>query len=432
MRKVYVWMFSGFLAVMHPFGSVSYAGKTEVISVDSAGKLGNGMSNDPSISAAGRYVAFESTASNLVPGDTNGYADIFVHDRKTGETKIISKDSSGKPANGPSEHSRISADGRYVAFKSTASNLVPGDTNGASDIFVHDRVTGKTIIISMDSSGKSANGRSSNPAISADGRYVAFDSTAGNLVPSATNGKSHIFVHDRKTGKTKIISTDSAGNIGNNNGNRPSISADGRYVAFESTASNLVPVETNGKTHIFVHDRSTGKTKTISMDSSGKLGNNDSNRPSISADGRYVAFDSDASNLVTGDTNEAPNVFVHDCVTAETKIIDKDFAGKVGNNRGSSDAAISSDGRYVVYESQADNLVPGDTNGKSDAFIHDRQTGETKIISVNSKGTQGNAGGCFASAISADGRYVAFSSEASNLVPDDMNGERDIFVHDCR
>ncbi|MFA4829231.1 MAG: hypothetical protein WC594_08430 [Thermodesulfovibrionales bacterium] len=372
MRKVFLRVFAGLFAAAFMAASVSYAGTTEIVSVDSNGKLGNGNSDDPTISADGRYVAFSSAADNLVQGDTNGKSDIFVHDRQTGETKIISKDSNGKLGNNNSYVPAISADGRYVAFRSLAGNLVQGDTNGKSDIFVHDRQTGETIIISKDSSGKQGNNHSYEPAISADGRFVAFWSLASNLVPGDTNDKEDIFVHDRKTGETKIISKDSNGKPGNNFSRDPAISPNGRYVAFRSGASNLVPGDTNDKADIFVHDRQTGKTEIISKDSAGTQGTGPSSLPAISADGRFVAFESAANNLVPNDTNGETDAFVHDRQTGKTEIVSKDSTGIQGNGGRCFIPVISGDGRYVAFESDAGNLVPGDTNGKSDVFVRDR------------------------------------------------------------
>ena len=430
MKKVFLRVFAGFLAAAFMAASVSYAGTTEIASKDSNSKPGNGNSNEPAISADGRYVAFESRAGNLVQGDTNDKMDIFIYDRQTGETNIISKDSSGMLGNNDSRKPSISADGRYVAFQSEAGNLSPDDINGRSDVFVHDRQTGKTKIISKNSSGTLGNGFSDKPAISADGRFVAFESEAGNLVPGDTNGMMDVFVHDRQTGKTKIISKNSKGKLGNNHSAQPAISADGRFVAFHSTADNLAPNDKNGMADIFIHDRQTGATKIISKSSAGKQGNGGSYIPVMSADGRYVAFESGADNLVKGDTNGKSDVFVHNRKTGVTEIISVDSNGKLGNNN-SYEPSISDDGRYVAFASEADNLVPGDTNGKSDAFAHDRQTGKTKIVSVDSAGNQQNNGGlCSNPAVSKDGRYVAFESEAGNLVPGDTNGKSDVFVHD--
>ncbi|MEK7612516.1 MAG: hypothetical protein AAB407_04195, partial [Patescibacteria group bacterium] len=208
-----------------------------------------------SISKNGRYVAFSSNAFNLVPNDTNGWDDIFVHDRQIGATKRVSVSSNGIQGNFFSDHPSISADGRYVAFWSFSSNLVSNDTNGQADIFVNDSQTGMTVRVSISSNGTQGNGSSFGHSISADGRYVAFSSNAFNLVPNDTNGASDIFAHDRQTNMTSRLSIDSSGNQANNVSGSPSISADGRYVTFHSVASNLVTNDTNGVSDVFVHSR---------------------------------------------------------------------------------------------------------------------------------------------------------------------------------
>jgi Tol biopolymer transport system component len=402
---------------------------TELVSVSSAGVQGNSSSyGTPSISADGRYVAFYSPASNLVSGDTNGSVDIFVRDRQTGTTELVSVSSSGVQGNGSSYSPSISADGRYVAFYSLASNLVTADTNLYEDVFVRDRQAGTTERVSVSSAGAQGNSSSYTPSISADGRYVAFRSYATNLVSGNVNGYSDIFVRDRQTGTTTRVSVANAGYEGNNDSSSPSISADGRYVAFASLASNLVSGagDTNGVEDIFVRDRQTGTTERVSVSSAGTQGNGASSSPSISADGRYVAFYSLASNLVSGDTNGTFDIFVRDRQTGTTELVSVSSSGVQGNSASSS-PSISADGRYVAFYSPASNLVSGDTNGSADIFVRDRQTGTTGLASVSSTGAQGN-GASYTPTISADGRYVAFYSPASNLVSGDTNGSADIFV----
>jgi Tol biopolymer transport system component len=412
-----------------PAGSVRAApGNTTRVSVASDGTQANGGSFTPSISADGRYVAFASIAVNLVSGDTNGVQDIFVHDRQTGQTTRVSVASGGAQANGPSFDPSISADGRYVAFASLATNLVSGDTNNEQDIFVHDRQTGQTTRVSVATGGGQANLASSDPSISADGRYVAFESLASNLVSGDTNNTGDIFVHDRQTGATTRVSIGPGGTQANRGSIAPSISADGRYVAFHSDATNLVSGVTNGTTHIFVHDRQTGVTTRVSVASDGTEGNSVSIKPSISADGRYVAFQSIATNLVSGDTNGTQDIFVHDRQTGQTTRVSVASDGTEGNS-GSLAPSISADGRYVAFQSQANNLVSGDTGFITDVFIHDRQTGVTTRVSIAFDGTEAN-NESFAPSISADGRYMAFESDATNLISGDTNSTRDIFIHD--
>jgi Tol biopolymer transport system component len=409
-------------------------GNTTRVSVATGGGQANFDSFDPSISADGRYVAFTSDATNLVSGDTNGAWDIFVHDRQTGQTTRVSVATGGGQANLASLDPSISADGRYVAFVSAATNLVSGDTNNVADIFVHDRQTGQTTRVSVASDGTQANNQSSDPSISSNGRYVAFASLASNLVSGDTNGAWDVFVHDRQTGETTRVSVASDGTqaigffFGSSN---PSISADGRYVAFDSWATNLVSGDTNDKPDVFVHDRQTGQTTRVSVSSDGTQANNGANYPSISADGRYVAFESGATNLVSGDTNSVTDIFVHDRQTGQTTRVSVSSDGTQANEGpgwSGETSSISADGRYVAFSSGATNLVSGDTNNLVDTFVHDRQTGVTTRVSIASDGTQAN-GLSSPPSISADGRYVAFMSGATNLVSGDTNNARDVFVH---
>jgi len=404
------------------------------VSVDSAGNLGNGFSDTPSISADGRFVAFSSGASNIVPGDNNSQADIFVRDTLTNTTTLVSLDSAGNQANKASSKPSISADGRFVAFESDASNIVPGDTNSSpdffpsQDIFVRDTLTNTTTRVSVDSAGNQANRGSVFSSISADGRFVVFTSEASNLVPGDTNNRNDIFVRDTLTNTTTRVSVDSAGNQQNLNSfffNVPSsISGDGRFVAFSSEASNLVPGDTNDEKDIFVRDRLTNTTTRVSVDSAGNQANDPSFLASISPDGRFVAFDSDATNLVPGDTNNNRDIFVRDLSTNTTTRVSLDSAGNQTNFL-SGNPSISADGRFVAFESDAFNRARLSTI--SDIFVRDTLTNTTTLVSLDSAG---NSGGAFNPSISADGRFVAFDSFSSNLVPGDTNNNRDIFVAD--
>ncbi|MGE0812291.1 MAG: hypothetical protein AB7O28_00290 [Vicinamibacterales bacterium] len=372
-------------------------------------------------------MAFASWAATLVPNDTNDAQDIFLHDRAGGVTTRVSVGPGGAQADFSSYDPAISADGRWVAFSSIASNLVPGDTNGEGDIFVHDRLTGTTTRVSVGDDGAEGAHASFGPSISADGRSVAFHSDHP-FVAGDTNGEADVFVHDRQTGRTVRVSVGPGGAQANAQSAGPAISADGRRVAFWSWASNLVPSDTNGAADIFVHDRQTATTTRVSVPSGGGQANGSSFGPAISADGRWVAFESLANNLVFDDTNGETDVFVHDGVSGTTARVSVGQAGAQADGS-SRAAAIGADGRRVAFQSLAGNLVAGDTNQVDDVFVADRQAGTTARVSVASDGTQAN-GASGGAAIDAGGGAVAFASLASNLVSGDTNGVADVFVRD--
>lgn len=405
--------------------------QTTRASVSSGGTQGNATSGDfdSSISADGRFVAFYSEATNLTPADTNGVADIFVRDVGAGTTERASVSTGGVQGDGSCYYySAISPDGRFVVFSSVATNLVTGDTNGRWDTFVRDRVAGTTERVSIHSSGVEGNGDSFEGSITPDGRYVAFRSGATNLVTGDANGADDIFVRDRLSGTTEIVSVDSSELQVNLASFLPSLSSNGRYVAFETAANNLVPGDIGGWSDIFVRDRVLGTTERVSVDSSRAEADSNSYAASISADGRFVAFESVATNLVAGDTNGTRDVFVRDRPSGTTERVSVDSSGTEGNFGGEL-ASISSDGRCVAFESQASNLVAGDTNGTGDIFVRDRLQATTERVSTDSAGMQVNGRSRYCS-ISSDGRFVAFQSAATNLVAGDTNGVRDVFVRD--
>jgi len=413
-------------------------------STDSTGAQATGasvLSRLPSISADGQYVAFLSGAANLLGTgvDTNGLEDVFVKNRKTGSILRVSTDSAGVQATGGGSFApSISADGRYIAFQSSSTNLVTGDTNGVSDIFVKDTQTGITTRVSTTSAGaQSVIGPGSySPSISADGRYVAFASDMRDLVSGDTNFKTDIFVKDRQTGAIVRVSTDSAGTESTALSDLPSISADGRYIAFESSAPNLVAGDTNNAKDVFVKDTTTGTTVRVSTDSAGIQAAGISSAPRINADGRYVVFESGAANLLgTGiDTNGLIDVFVKDTQAGTTTRVSTDGAGNQATGGLSDGPSISADGRYVAFLSFATNLLGTgvDTNARGDVFVKDRQTGSIVRISTDSSGTQAiggpSNGDYFIPAMSADGRFVAFEFNATNLVSGDTNGLWDVFL----
>ncbi len=382
------------------------------------------------VSADGRYVVFMSSSSNLVPGDTNGTWDIFLRDRLRGSTERLSIATSGSQGNGFSGLYGITMtpDGRFVAFESRANTLVPGDTNGVSDIFLRDRWNGTTVRVSVGAGGVQGNNESWFPSISSDGRYIAFMSRASNLVLGDTNAADDVFVHDRVTGATDRVSVSGGGAQGDLRSDMPSISANGRLVAFRSVATNLVPGDTNASDDVFVHDRATGATERISVATGGGQGDHGSAAPTISSDGRFVAYTSYASNLVPGDTNGTFDVFLYDRRSGTTERVSVATGGVQGNNQ-STFASISADGRFVAFESVASNFVPGGAHGLN-VYVRDRLNGTTDIVSLTTGGAQTHYGLNELPSISEDGRYVVFRSYDRDLVPGDSNGLGDVFLRD--
>jgi Tol biopolymer transport system component len=363
----------------------------------------------------------------------------------------------------------MSSDGRYVGFYSTHNTLAPNDTNDTWDVFVLDQRTDKIRRISVSSTGAQGNMASFNASLSADGRFIAFTSAAGNLVPRDTNLVPDVFLHDTRTGRTTRVSVSSAGVQANetrssefaleSGSHLVSMSVNGRYVLFRSTASNLVRGDTNGAADYFLHDRVAQRTDRISVSSTEQQANADSRQPlgiaqwAVSEDGRFVFFNSDASNLVAGDGNGAEDLFVRDLARGVTRRVSVSSTGAEANsgvgdqdtvtvyrnvglnlfvdpvNGTQTSFSATPDGRYVAFSSGATNLVPGDGNGAIDVFLRHVPSGTTTLLSVTSTGEQGD-GASNAPVLSADGGFVAFQSAAGNLVPGDTNGNEDIFTYE--
>jgi len=416
-------------------------------------------SRSPAVSADGRYVAFASDATNLVPSDTNGFTDVFVRDTCVGapagctpSTVRVSVDSNGAQANGFSFSPAISADGRYVAFASDATNLVPSDTNGFTDIFVRDTCVGapvgctpSTTRVSVDSQGNQSRLPSVSPATSANGRYVAF--VLGFFDYYYSFGSADVFVRDTCAGapagctpSTATVSVDTNGQLSSKSDGPAAISADGRFIAFASDAPNLVANDTKGLRDVFVRDTCVGappsctpSTVRVSVASNGDEANGFSDSPAMSADGRFVAFFSAASNLVAGGSGGGTNVFVRDtCRGAPagctpTTVLASVAPGFTGAIAGL--PSISANGRWVSFSRSKDSM-----GGAAQAFVRDTclgaQTGCTPTtvqVSVALDGSSGdkNSGD---TTISADARFVAFSSDATNLAPGDTNSKTDILL----
>jgi uncharacterized repeat protein (TIGR01451 family) len=410
-------------------------GVTERVSVDSAGNEGNDASGISAISADGRFVAFGSAATNLITGGNLPF-NIFVHDRQTGITEIVSVSSRGQQGEGFSSSPDISDDGRFVAFDSDATNLVRGDRNNTTDVFRHDRDTGETILVSVSTDGQQGDSSSHAPAISADGRFIVFHANS-SLVPEDTNNNTDVYVRDVQAGTTTLVSVSFDGtSAGNNTSFIQDISADGRFVAFVSDATNLIPNDLDDfDANVYVRDLVAGTTELVSVGTDGTratVGFFDS--PAISADGRFVAF-STLTSLVPQDTRAfSLDIYLRDRLNNTTELISVNSDEVQGDGR-SEGPSISADGRFVAFESDSANFaLPDEPFGffpDEDIFVRDRQTGTTVRVSESSSGEEGNARS-LGGTISADGLVTAFSSDASNLVPDDTNFVTDIFVHDHR
>jgi Tol biopolymer transport system component len=425
------------------------------VSVDDAGVQGDrdSMSYWPrtSVSGDGRFVAFDSQATNLVAGDVDGIYDVFVYDRVQQTIACMSVDSSGAPAWGfaPS----ISRDGRFVAFASENDNLVANDGNRHKDVFVRDRDpdgngifdegNGVTTIVSLDSAGNSANDDSYEPAISADGSTVAFTSVATNLLANDANFLPDVFVHDLATGTTVCASVDpygamSTGSLVEGGSFGTSLSADGKLVVFTSWAWNLIANDTNFAPDVYVRDVAAAATTRVSVDSKGNEADDYSGGAALSADGRFVVFTSRADDLVAGDHNLHADVFEHDRTTGATVRVSTTSTGGETDRDSGEDywywvaipSALSSDGRFTVFASEATNLVPGDDNGAQDLFVHDASTGATNGVTFNAGGHPGDLDS-YRPAVSDDGSIVGFVSAATNLVGGDTNGVIDAFAWDA-
>lgn len=386
-----------------------------------------GNSENPAISADGNVLAFQSAADNIIAGDTNGVDDIFIYRRDTGRLEVISRRSASSQGNGNSYNPSVSEDGRWIAYASAASNLVAGDSNGRPDIFLYDRQTKTTVRASVNATGVQGNGGSGMPSISGEGRFVAFWSAASNLVAGDSNARNDIFVRDRSAGTTTRVSVSGSAVQGNNDSWNPKISSDGRYVAYESEASNLATGDNNKYMDVFVYDRQL-KTVEVLPKSTQRVAGMGAERGEISADGKLIVFTSDAQNLVAGDSNNAADVFVSDRGAAKTERVSVSSAGRQADSF-STGGNISRNGRFVVFDSFASNLAPRGSVALSNVFLRDRQASTTVLVSVGTGGSFGNESS-YGRAVTDDGRYVLFDSYASNLVVGDTNGVQDVFVRD--
>ncbi|MCE9646365.1 MAG: hypothetical protein K8S20_10235 [Chloroflexi bacterium] len=406
------------MVLLQPFTtrSVFAAGPFTRASVDSSGAQSNAISYTGKISANGRYVAFDSEAGNLVSGDTNGLGDVFLRDLQLGTTVAVSANPSGSLLGGGDP--AISTDGHFVAFDSGATSLVTGDTNNFQDVFVKDTQTGAVFRVSVGTGAVQSNGDSTAASISGDGRFVVFSSSATNLVAGDTNGLDDIFVHDRQTGITVRASADSSGVGANGASTGASISTDGNYVVYFSNGTNLVPGDTNGKSDVFVYALQTGQTTRVSVNSAGVQGDQLARDPSISGDGRFVTFSSYSNNLMTQDTFGYEYVYIRDRQAGTTTVASvQNGIPMIGWAESS---VISSDGRYVAFSYDD----KGDGIAKRWIYVHDRVTNDTVLPTVGGESDSAPS----RPSISGNGQALVFTSGSTTLVSGDTNGVWDIFV----
>lgn len=384
----------------------------------------------PSLSTEGRHIGFllktgpdccctsKHCCGGLPEGTStlNGY---LVHDRQTGITELVA----GTAFCEFGGEIPLSGDGRYACFSSSGGS-------SSQQIFLADRITGQSAMISIDSSGFPGDGGSTTPRVSADARRVVYETDATNLFPGDLNGTRDVVIADVQTGSTTPVSISTSGSQANAPSWRPAISADGRYVSFSSLASNLVVGDSNASWDVFLRDLALGTTILASVNSLGSAAGSSGLESSLSSDGRFVVFTSDASDLVTGDTNGMPDVFVRDLLEGATSRISLDSAGQEANAPSHVGPwSVSGDGQVVVFTSDASNLVSNDTNAASDVFRRDRGTGITERISLTAGGAETVLGGSLGS-LAANGSRIAFVSFASDLVVGDTNFLPDVFVRD--
>jgi Tol biopolymer transport system component len=412
------------------------SGTTTLVSFNNAGtNSGNGDSRPSAISPDGRFVAFSSEADDLVATDTNGASDVFVRDLQLGTTTLVSVNLAGTDSApvgtlGYGSYSPvITPDGRFVAFVSYA--FVHTDASGDGDVFIRDLDSGTTTLVSVNIHG-TGQGECILRAITDDGQFVAFECFGSNLVDKDTNVNWDVFVRDLDSGTTTLVSVNKDGTGSGLGGDSEysSMSSDGRFVAFSSKAIDLVATDTNSTTSdVFVRDLQLGNTILVSVNDAGTdSGNGKSYNHEITADGQFVAFSSEADDLVATDTNGTRDVFVRDLTRGTTTLVSVNEAGIDSGNAFSGYPTISANGRFVAFESNADDLVAMDTNGMSDVFVRNLKNGTTTLVSVKQDGTDSGNGRSDDVAITPNGRVVAFNSHADNLATKDTNGERDVFA----
>ena len=439
------------LAGVHTYAHDRASSRTILVSRNAAGQQGNDVSSFPTISGDGRFVAFQSTATNLSPLATDGTQQIYVLDRKTGSVELVSRNGLSVAGNEESTGPAISDDGRFIAFFSHANNLVNGDTNDQRDVFVYDRRHDRIERVSVSSRGEQGTGVDDSeeleehgglhaleghpPSISADGRFVVFWTGLNGLVRGDTDDVIDVFVHDRRSNKTRRVSKGVGGVPADGASRRAKINGPGTLVVFDSEATNLVADDTNGKMDIFAYDLVRGRLTMLTRAVDGTQTNDDSLEPHLDFSGRIVAFTSWANNLVASDVNNTRDAFVLDRATSNVELVSRAPNG-AQLPAPTFEAGPSPDGRYVAMMTLA-SIVPQVT---ANIFLFDRYTKQLEQLNVNSQGQPGDPliigtidepiADPSVPAMSAGAKSVVFWSTAANLVAGDSNGVGDVFIRE--
>lgn len=422
---------AAFAAVAVALSGCAWVGR---VGVSSSGvQPASGTTIGTSVSADGHYVVFTSSASNLVPNDTNNASDVFLRDNQTGTTELISVSSTGVQGDQGGYGGLVSADGRYVAFTSDSTNLVANDTNASTDVFLRDRTLKTTTRVSLRSGGTQADGSSYLSSMTPDAGLVVFDSFATDLIGTAdTNGVGDVYIRDRVGSTTKRLSIATDGTEGDLDSYGGSISNDGRYVVFASDASTLDPADSGSFADVYLRDRTLNTTTRISVLADGTETDGDSYNPQISGDGKVVAFETDASNLDPNDDGFNTDVYA---TVLGSKTFERISVADPSRSDPNPDdysflAGLSGDGRYVLFESAATNLLKNDLSGQSNSFLRDRTANSTALVATSAQGGEptgatGIPAGSTPNAITADGHYVLFTSTGVDVATPDTNGSAD-------
>jgi Tol biopolymer transport system component len=381
------------------------------------------------MSADARFCVLQTYSDLFVPGDTNGVSDVFLFDRTSGTYTRVSVNNVGAQVSQNSFNGRVSDDGRYVAFDSTAPDLWSGAGVGTVQVYLRDLAAGTTTPVSVAALGGAADASGAScMGISGTGRFVFLNSNATNLVPGGSNGLEQSYVRDMQTGITTRVMPGLGNTLPDAGAAIDAFSPDGRYVVIESASTNLVPGDGNSLYDVFLRDQVAGTTTRVSVGLGGADGDGDSWEGAVSDNGRYVGFTSSADNLVPNDTNGRTDVFVRDLVAGTTERVSLDWTGaQLGSYSGV--VRMSADGRYVAFSTDSYLTTPAKIDVDYQTFIRDRALAKTSWVSVNSAWEAAN-NGAFPEAISADGRFVLFTSIVDNFLPGDTNSAFDVYLRD--